>query len=109
MKGEKTRNKHMKFEQSKDALQDMHNFHGVDIEETLENIVAMYNWPDDGSVGQAVKFIYHLILDDGCRVLSVDKDGDKYIITFDETTGGNYGGWVPRTLTLTPRPSCQPL
>jgi len=35
----------------------------------------------------------------------MEKEDDKYIVYFDETSGNlKYGDWIPHHLTLTPQP-----
>lgn len=85
------------LETNKDSL--------VAIDEETRHLINLYNWPADGYVGHGVKFIYHLMLHQKCKILTVDKEGDDYHIHIDRTSTGQEVTWLPKEITLTPRPS----
>jgi len=105
MNNQEIRNAHIKVEQSKDMLNDVNAFHDIDVDVSLQVLVDNHNWPPDGNPGRAVMFIYHLILDSKIKVVKMGKEGDTYMVYFDEASGNlKYGDWIPHHLTLTPQP-----
>jgi len=96
--GEYIKERLNKFNRSKDVIEDLRAFHGL---EAVQTLLDIYNWPEDGSVGYGVSFIYHLILDSGIKVKRVRREGESYIVEFDVEMEDP---WAPKRIQLTPRP-----
>jgi hypothetical protein len=70
------------------------------IDEAIEDMMIMYNWPPQPQMGYGITLIYYAVLKDNAKVRSEEVGPNKYRIIFENT---KRPAGIKQT-TLTPRP-----